>query len=194
MRLPRMPGRPSRETLGPAATGDFFVFSILTTNFSTVISPMWCRSSMPIPDMHAIKVGMEYYDPIRGYILPPFDPRYQAVVFSSACNVMIRRESFHLLGGFSTDPAFREAHGGEDAAFCAALAEHLPPLGKVDRATIAAGVTPTAMFTGFWPTPDWQRNTPTVSSSSCLSDAQSQGGLRRPSTAIRNLCARSLQA
>jgi len=86
------------------------------------------------PEMHAFKVGMEYFDPIKGYILPSYDPRYRAVVFSSACNVIIRRESFLKMGGFSTDPAFRAAHGGEDAAFCSALAQYLPPLGRVDQA------------------------------------------------------------
>lgn len=85
------------------------------------------------PEMHALKVGMEYIDPIRGYILPNFDPRYRAVVFSSACNVMIRLQSFLKMHGFPIDPAFRQAHGGEDAAFCSALAEFLPPLGDIDR-------------------------------------------------------------
>jgi glycosyltransferase involved in cell wall biosynthesis len=85
------------------------------------------------PHMHAVKVGMEFYDPLKGYILPNYDPRYVSVIFSSPCNVMIRRKSFHLLGGFSEDPVFRGNHGGEDVAFCKALAEHLSPLGRIDK-------------------------------------------------------------
>jgi hypothetical protein len=37
------------------------------------------------------------------------------------------------MGGFSTDPLFREANGGEDVAFCQAIAQHLAPLRKIDK-------------------------------------------------------------
>lgn len=85
------------------------------------------------PSFHAFKVGMEFFDPVRGYVLPTYDPRYVAAIFSSACNVMIRRKSFFKMGGFPVDPAFRSVNGGEDAAFCEALAEYLAPLGKIER-------------------------------------------------------------
>lgn len=80
----------------------------------------------------AIKVGMEFFDPVKGYILPMFDPRYPSAVFSSPCNVMIRRAAFELMGGFPEDVVFRGPYGGEDVAFCKALAEHLGPLGRID--------------------------------------------------------------
>jgi glycosyltransferase involved in cell wall biosynthesis len=123
------------RNLGAAlATGDFLCFldsdDEFLENYFADLVPMLDAN----PEMHAFKVGMEYFDPLKGYILPSYDPRYRAVVFSSACNVIIRRESFLKMGGFSTDEAFRAAHGGEDAAFCSALAQYLPPLGRVDRA------------------------------------------------------------
>lgn len=84
------------------------------------------------PEMSAAKVGMEFQDPVKGNVLPDFDPRYPAVVFSSPCNVIIRRSSFLDLGGFSENPAFRTKHGGEDVAFSQAVAEYLAPLAKID--------------------------------------------------------------
>ncbi len=114
--------------------GEFLCFidsddEYLDNYFSEVI-PMLDAN----PDVNAFKVGMEYFDPVKGYILPPYDPRYLAVVFSSACNVMMRRESFLKMGGFPDDSIFRASRGGEDAAFCSALAKYLPPLGRIDKA------------------------------------------------------------
>lgn len=115
------------------ARGDYFCFLDSDDQFLDG----YFREIVPLmesaPHMHAVKVGMEFYDPVKGYILPSYDPRYVSVVFSSPCNVMIRRHSFALIGGFSEDPVFRGAHGGEDVAFCKALAEHLSPLGRIDK-------------------------------------------------------------
>ncbi len=99
-------------------------------NYFSEVMPMLDAN----PEVHAFKVGMEYFDPVKGYILPPYDPRYVAVVFSSACNVMIRRASFMKTGGFPSDPVFRASRGGEDAAFCSALAKYMAPLGRIDKA------------------------------------------------------------
>lgn len=85
------------------------------------------------PTMLAAKVGIEFLDPIRGNILPDYDPRYAAAVFSSPCNVLIPRRVFLAMGGFSESAAFRTKFGGEDAAFCKAVAKHLAPLAKIDK-------------------------------------------------------------
>jgi glycosyltransferase involved in cell wall biosynthesis len=85
-------------------------------------------------ELHAAKVGVQFLDPIKGNVLPDFDPRYPAVIFSYPCNIVIRRESFLKMGGFSEDSAFKTKLGGEDAAFCSALAKHLAPLAKIDTA------------------------------------------------------------
>lgn len=124
----------ARNVGADASRGEYLCFldsddEFLDNYFADVV-PMLDAN----PEVHAFKVGMEYLDPVKGYILPPYDPRYVAVVFSSACNVMMRRLSFLKMGGFPSDPIFRASHGGEDVAFCSALAKHLPPLGKVDRA------------------------------------------------------------
>lgn len=115
------------------ASGEFLSFldaddEFLPGYFSDVVPLMLSR-----PEIHAIKVGGVFFDPVKGYILPDYDPRYRAVVFSSPCNVLIRRVSFERMGGFSEHPAFRTAHGGEDVAFCKALAEVIGPLGQVDK-------------------------------------------------------------
>lgn len=96
--------------------------------FSEVI-PLMLEDST----LHACKVGMEFWDPVKGWILPAYDARYPAVVFSSSCNILMRRHTFLQMGGFSTDPLFREANGGEDVAFCQAVAQHLGPLRRIDK-------------------------------------------------------------
>lgn len=84
------------------------------------------------PTLHACKVGMEFWDPVKGWILPAYDPRYPAVVFSSSCNVLMRRKSFLRMGGFPVNSEFKGASGGEDVAFCQAVATYLPPLRRID--------------------------------------------------------------
>lgn len=116
------------------AKGEFLCFldaddEFLPGYFSEML-PLFSRKQ----EMHALKVGCIFFDPVRGYILPDYDPRYLAVVFSSPCNVLIRRSSFELMGGFSEDAVFRTHHGGEDVAFCRALAELMGPLGRIDKA------------------------------------------------------------
>jgi glycosyltransferase involved in cell wall biosynthesis len=135
LQLEKNSGPAVARNFGVAASqGEFLCFldsddEFLDNYFTDVISMLDAN-----PKVHAFKVGMEYFDPVKGYILPSYDPRYIAVVFSSACNVMIRRESFLKMGGFPDDSIFRASRGGEDAAFCSALAKYLPPLGRIDKA------------------------------------------------------------
>jgi len=86
------------------------------------------------PEMSAIKTDEEFFDPVKGYILPSFDPRYQAAVLSSVPGLVIDKFAFNLIGGFPVDPIFRGPFGGEDVAFMQALMAHFQPLGRIGRA------------------------------------------------------------
>lgn len=78
------------------------------------------------------KCEMEFLDPVKGYVLPTGDPRYSAAVLSSSCGMVMRRDAFLRLGGFSEDHAFRGPLGGEDVAFMRAVMEYCQPIAKVD--------------------------------------------------------------
>lgn len=86
------------------------------------------------PSMHAVKAHEDFFDPIKGWILPPSDPRYQAAVLSSVPGLLVRRSTFERLGGFPESRAFCLAPGGEDVAFMQALIKHFPPLGSTSKA------------------------------------------------------------
>jgi len=85
------------------------------------------------PEMGAVKTDELFFDPVKGYILPATDPRYQAAVLSSVPGLVIRRDVFFALGGFPEDAVFRGVHGGEDVAFMQGLIEHFQPLGRIAR-------------------------------------------------------------
>jgi glycosyltransferase involved in cell wall biosynthesis len=84
-------------------------------------------------EMHIVKGEMEFFDPIKGYILPPFDPRHPSVVLSSSCGMVIPRTIFLRIGGFPENPIFRGPFGGEDVAFMQAVMAHFQPIGRIDR-------------------------------------------------------------
>lgn len=85
------------------------------------------------PHMSAVKTDELFFDPIKGYVLPPKDARYQAVVLSSVHGLVIRRAVFEQLGGFPEDSRFRGPHGGEDVALMQALIRYFQPIGRIPR-------------------------------------------------------------
>lgn len=85
------------------------------------------------PEVRLVKGEMEFFDPVKGYILPEFDPRHKSAVLSSSCGTIMARELFLRIGGFPEDDAFRGPSGGEDVAFMQAVIAHCQPIGRVGR-------------------------------------------------------------
>lgn len=84
------------------------------------------------PSISVVKAPMEFFDPVKGYILPVTDPRYTSAVMSSGCAIIIPREMFLKTGGFPESSVFRGCSGGEDVAFMQALLQVCGPLGRID--------------------------------------------------------------
>lgn len=85
------------------------------------------------PTMRVVKSEMEFFDPVKGYILPALDPRHSSAILSSSCGMLMRRQSFLRMGGFPEDQAFRGPMGGEDVAFMQAVIKHFQPIGRLER-------------------------------------------------------------
>lgn len=85
------------------------------------------------PGMRAVKPVQEFFDPVKGYLLPEHDPRYRAAVLGSVRGLVIEREAFLALGGFPTDPVIRGPFGGEGVAFMRVVMEHLQPLDRINH-------------------------------------------------------------
>jgi glycosyltransferase involved in cell wall biosynthesis len=85
------------------------------------------------PEMLVVKPEEEFFDPVKGYILPSFDPRHQAAVLSSVHGLVMDRASFERMGGFPEAPVFRGPFAGEDVALMAAVIKYLQPIGRIDR-------------------------------------------------------------
>lgn len=116
-----------------AASGDYVSFldaddELIGDLFGEALTMLAGR-----PEMRAVKGEMEFFDPVKGYILPEFDPRHKAAVLSSSCGMVVERELFLRIGGFPEDPAFRGPLGGEDVAFMEAVVRHFQPIGRIDR-------------------------------------------------------------
>ena len=79
------------------------------------------------------KCEMEFFDPVKGYILLPEDPRHQAAVLSSSCGMLMRRGHFLRIGGFPEDLVFRGPSGGEDVAFMQAVMAHFQPIARIEQ-------------------------------------------------------------
>jgi hypothetical protein len=85
------------------------------------------------PELIVAKCEMEFFDPVKGYILPADDPRHQSAILSSSCGMVMRRERFMQMGGFSEDPVFRGPAGGEDVAFMQAVMAHFQPIARIEQ-------------------------------------------------------------
>jgi glycosyltransferase involved in cell wall biosynthesis len=83
--------------------------------------------------MAMVKSEVEFFDPVKGYVLLDIDRRYPSVVLSGPWAALIRRSAFERIGGFPEDPAFRGPNGGEDVAFMEAVIRHLQPIGRLAR-------------------------------------------------------------
>lgn len=84
-------------------------------------------------DMHVVKGEMEFFDPVKGYILPVFDPRHASAVLSSSCGMIIEARAFSQIGGFPEESVFRGPNGGEDVALMEVVMKYLQPVGRIGR-------------------------------------------------------------
>jgi glycosyltransferase involved in cell wall biosynthesis len=84
------------------------------------------------PELIVAKCEMEFFDPVKGYILPMHDPRHQSAILSSSCGMLMRREHFLLMGGFPEGQEFRGPAGGEDVAFMQAVMAHFQPIARIE--------------------------------------------------------------
>lgn len=85
------------------------------------------------PGLIVAKCEVEFLDPVKGYILPPQDPRHAAAILSSSCGMLMKRAHFLGMGGFSENPVFRGPMGGEDVAFMQAVMAHFQPIARVEQ-------------------------------------------------------------
>lgn len=85
------------------------------------------------PELIVAKCEVEFFDPIKGYILPIDDPRHQSAILSSSCGMVLRRDDFLRSGGFPEDPVFRGPAGGEDVAFMKAVMAHFQPIARMEQ-------------------------------------------------------------
>ena len=100
----------------------------LVGNFTGLALPLFAQN----PDLVVAKCEVEFFDPVKGYILPDTDPRHTAAILSSSCGMVMRRSSFLRMGGFSEKPVFRGPMGGEDVAFMHAVMAHFQPIARIE--------------------------------------------------------------
>lgn len=85
------------------------------------------------PGMVVVKCAAEFFDPAKGHILPKYDPRYQVAVLSSVLGMVMARDAFLRINGFSESETFRGSFAGKDVVFMQAVMEHLQPIGRVEK-------------------------------------------------------------
>lgn len=135
LRLEKNSGVARARNIGAAeAKGDYLCFldaddDLLSGYFEESTKALIANSHLT-----AIKVGMQFVDETYNPVLLPGDPRYLALIGSSACNIFMRAKTFKYLGGFSEDLRFRGRLGGEDVAFSRALGQFMQPVGYLPEA------------------------------------------------------------
>lgn len=85
------------------------------------------------PSLIVVKCEVEFFDPIKGYILPAYDPRHTSAILSSSCGMVMERSRFLHMGGFPQGAEFRGPMGGEDVAFMQAVMAHFQPIARVEQ-------------------------------------------------------------
>jgi glycosyltransferase involved in cell wall biosynthesis len=115
------------------AVGDFICFLDADDELMADFIGSALKLFQQNPDLIVAKCEMEFFDPVKGYILPMHDPRHQSAILSSSCGMVMRREHFLLMGGFPEDPVFRGPAGGEDVAFMQAVMAHFQPIARIEQ-------------------------------------------------------------
>lgn len=89
----------------------------------------WYYHALDELDAHgalaAVRGAVEWVDAASGTVLvPPEDPRSEAMLNSVMWNVVVRKPVYQAVGGCPVSPAFRTRQGVEDVAFLMALRRH----------------------------------------------------------------------
>ena len=116
------------------ATGEFLCFLDVNDDFLKGYLAAAVHELDSRPQFSGVKVGMQFVDAAYEPLVLPGDPRYMALIASSACNLLLRREAFERLGGFPEDQRFEGPLGGDDAAFSRAVEDYLAPIGYLPEA------------------------------------------------------------
>jgi glycosyltransferase involved in cell wall biosynthesis len=123
----------ARNCGGSIASGEFLCFLDSDDEYL----PGYFRTAVSILDNHsqfsATRCGMQFINANNDNVLTDRDPRYLAAIASSPCNLMLRRSSYDLIGGFPEDDTFRGPLGGEDVAFSKALEQFCHPIGYLPQ-------------------------------------------------------------